>query len=133
MTVAYKLPVTCTCPSCETEWIQDDDGNWGCDPFFGRFGYDRYHRDPLEDGRKFCPVCAFKTSSVQDRIAFIRQDGHERAFFRWLLSSDADAEDMFKILTVDTQEDREAWMDIRTDEFIQDCRYGEFVEWRCGD
>lgn len=128
MTLLARKTATCCCPTCETEWEQNSDGTWWCDPDWGRRGYDSYRRDPLEGGRDFCPVCAANTATYADHLRFITQDCQQGDFLRWVLEQDRDAEDCFRALLSPDAD----WLETRMADFIQDRCEEEFVEWRCG-
>lgn len=128
MSTLARKPVRCICPTCETEWWQNADGTWYCDPDWGRLGYDRWKKDPTEGGRLFCPVCAGNTATAADHLRFITQEQLHRAFLDWLIDSDEEAVTCFRAMLAPDPE----WLEHRIAEFIQDRQEQEFVEWRCG-
>ena len=128
MTRLARKPARCVCPTCETEWLQNGDGNWWCDPDWGRYGYDNWHSNPLADGRLYCPICAYDTSTVADHLRYITQDQLHRPFLDWLINSDEEAKTCFQAMLAPDPD----WLELRLREYIMDRRYDEFVEWRCG-
>lgn len=136
MLVYAEKPQTIhVCPRCGAEWeeIVDHDPI-GVGTVWYEHDFDLTCAYPIRKG--YCRACAMETATMEDRVAYLRENGLLCSFFASMLAESTmdrlDHDDMIAIWSVALRRDADA-LNQRLREYIEDQHNDDFVAWRCSE
>ena len=135
MTLSMDMATTVhTCPLCGAEWEEFIDRDpIGIGTVWYAHDFDLTRSYPIHRG--FCRACAMETASMEDRVAYLRDNDLLHEFFASLIHSDVmerlSHRDILAVWAAALRCDADV-LDQRLTEYIEDHHEDDFIAWRCG-